>query len=181
MSHDVTIDQVRQAISALLATLVLLLLALGLALPVATIDAAVSFHVTESVFTLWQEAIDDGFTDGGGASTVLQGVLLLVVTLAALVAAWTAARMFGGNVGRTGVLVARLASLVLLLGAAVMAFHNHRLTELAGEWNDASDPTVVGGAGVWWLLGGAVVFAAAALPGPVRRLWCRPDPGSSPS
>ena len=181
MSHDVTIGQVRQAINALLATVVLLLLALGLALPVATIDAAATFHVTESVFTLWQEAIDDGFTDGGGAGTVLQGVLLLVVTLAALVAAWSAARMFGGDVGRTGAVVARVAALVLLLGAAVMAFNNHRLSELAGEWNDASDPTVVGGAGVWWLLGGAVVFAAAALPGPVRRLWCRADAGSSPS
>lgn len=45
------------------------------------------------------------------------------------------------------------------------------LADLATEWNEYDAPTVIDGAGVWWLLGGAVVFAAATIPGSVRALW----------
>lgn len=171
MGNDENAAGIAQAIRSLLATMTLLLLALGLVLPVATLDAPPSFHATESVATLWQEAIDEGFTDGGGAATVLQGLLLLVVTIAALTAAWSAALMFGGDTGPRGTAVARVASLVLLLGATAMGFNAHRLAELAAEWNSRDDTTVVAGAGVWWLLGAAVVFASATLPGSVRALW----------
>lgn len=169
-THD-SVEQVRKALTSVLATATLLLLALGLVLPLVTIESDPDRRTHESVGTLWQEGIDHGFTDGGGADTVLQALLLLVVTIAALVAAWSAALMFGGGIGRTGTAVARVSALVLLLGATVMAFNAHRLTELATEWNEYDDPTVIGGAGGWWLLGGAVVFATATLPGSVRALW----------
>lgn len=169
--QHLTLDQIRRAVVSVLATLAVLLLGLGLFLPIATVESGESYRAQESALTLWQEAVDDGFTDGGGAGTVTWGVVLLVITLAALVGVWTAALMFGGGIGPTGARVARVAGAVLLVGATWMAFRAGRLAELAQEWNDPRDSVVTTGAGVWWLLAGAVVLAAATLPPSVQRLW----------
>lgn len=171
MSKNDPVEQVRRALTSVLASATLLLLVLGLVLPVVTIDALPDSRIRESVVTLWQEGIDHGFTDGGGADTLVWALALLVVTLAALVAAWSAALMFGGGVGPTGARVARVAAVVLLIGATWMGFQVHRLTELAVEWNEREPAAVVAGAGVWWLLAGAVLFAAATLPPSAQWLW----------
>lgn len=171
MSKNDPVERVRRALTSVLATATLLLLALGFVLPLTTIEALPDSRIHESVATLWQEGIDHGFTDGGGAGTLVWAVALLVVTLAALVAAWSAALMFGGGIGPRGALVARCSALVLLLGATWMGFQAHRLTELAVEWNERDAETVVAGAGAWWLLAGAVVFAAATLPPSAQWLW----------
>lgn len=175
MSKNEPVERIRRALTSVLATASLLLLGLGLLLPLATVESLPDSRTRESVATLWQEGIDHGFTDGGGADTVVRAVALLAVTLAALVAAWSAVLMYGGDIGPTGARVARVVGAVLLFGAAWMGFQAHRLTELAVEWNEREPETVVAGAGAWWLLAGAVVFASATLPPSAQWLWRAAD------
>lgn len=171
---DPTASRVGRALVAALATVALLSLGFSLVLPLATITYAEDQSVTETVGTLWQEGIDHGFTDGGGAPTVTYAFVLLVITLSAVVAMLSCAVLMGGPLGPRGARAVRASSIVLLVGAAWMAFRPVRLAELAGEWNERGVPATAG-AGVWWLLAGAVAFAALTVPTAVRELW-REDP-----
>lgn len=168
---DATAPDAGKALVAALATLTLAQLALGLLLPIVTFRFSSDYTTTERVITLWQEALDEGLTEDGGASVVLRGVLLLVVVIAALLAMWSVTLMYGGGIGNVGTTLARGSSAVLLVGAAVLAFYEPDLVRLAGTWNNAHEATPDRGLGAWWFLSGAVTCTALTLPGPVRALW----------
>lgn len=166
---DPTASRVGRALVAALAMVTLLSLGFSLVLPLATITYAEDESATETVGTLWQEGIDHGFTDGGGAPTLTYAFVLLVITLSAVVAMLFCAVLMGGPLGPRGARAVRVSSILLLVGAAWMAFRPLRLAELASEWNERGVPAT--GAGVWWLLAGAVAFAALTVPTAVRELW----------
>lgn len=167
---------VGQALVAALATLALLVLGFSLLMPVMVIRTPAG-SVTETPGTLWQEGIDHGFTDGGGADALVPAVMLTVVVLATVTAMYLCVLLMGGSLGRRGALALRVSSVVLLLGGAWMALRATWLVELAEEWNER-DQAATGGPGAWWVLAGAVVLAALCWPRPVRELWtARPPHG----
>ncbi|GAA4668354.1 hypothetical protein [Nocardioides nanhaiensis] len=164
-----TVAQVGRALVAALATLTLLVLGFSLVIPVMVIQTSTG-TVTETPGTLWQEGIDHGFTDGGGANALVPAAMLTVVVLATVTAMYLCALLMGGSLGRRGALALRISSVVLLLGGAWMALRTTWLVELAEGWNER-DQAATGGPGAWWVLAGAVVLAALCWPRPVRELW----------
>lgn len=168
---DSTPPAFAQALVSAIATLTLLLLFFGLFLPVVTFRGDTGGWANERVLTLWAHGVDHAVNADGGAATVFRALLLLIVLLAALVSMWSAALMYGGDIGHVGTTVARVSSLVLLVGAGVMAFQAWDLIHLARSWHGNPHSAVEPGVGAWWLLAGAVVFSAATLPESVRSLW----------
>lgn len=174
--QESTTDQVSRALVASHATISGLLILCGLFLPVTTIHASRIGDSKESLATLWQDGLDNGFNDGGGGDAVLPALLLLVMVLTALTCVWWCALLLGGRIGTTGTTIAVVASVLLLIGALWLAFAIDSVADLALDWYELEDGVVETGPGVWLLLGGAVCFAATVLPSPVRRLWSTVDP-----
>lgn len=167
---DPTAARVGCALVAALASIALMTLGLALVVPVAVVLPGEDASVTETVGTLWQEGIDHGFTDGGGADALVPAFLVLVVVLAAVAALYLCTLLLGGSLGSRGALTLRVASVVLLLGAAWLALRGTWVAGLAADWNERGEP-VERGPGGWVLMAGAIVVAALALPRPVRELW----------
>lgn len=176
LHDDPPLERLARGVVAALASVALMTLALALVIPVGRVVSADDgpSGVSESVGTLWQEGIDHGFTDGGGAEALVPAFLMLVVVLAAVAAIYLCALLVGGRLGHSGARPVRVVAVLLLLGAAWLGLRSVWVAELVVEWN-AGTGVGVGAPGGWWLLAGAIVFAALALPRPVRELWERPD------
>lgn len=173
--------RVARALVTALASIALMTLALALVIPVGRVVSSDDGRdgVSESVGTLWEEGIDHGFTDGGGAEALVPAFLMLLVVLATVAALYLCALLIGGRLGGTGARAARVIAVVLLLGAAWVGLRGVWVAGLVAEWNVDSGEAAVAPGG-WWLLAGAIVFAALTLPAPVRDLWREPARRSAP-